>query len=201
MDYFSLLEKYGINAIEYRIIKNKKELVEAFNEIGAPVVLKVWDEKYSHKTDIGGIILDIWTEKMLINSYNYLKEKFGDVSFLVQKQMKSGIELYLGIKKDKTFGNMILFGLGGIYVEVFKDITYRICPIEKEDFYDMVEELKSKKILLGYRGKTINLKAVEKLALNLCRLAQNEEIEEIDLNPVKVNKKGAYVLDVRIKRR
>ena len=200
-DFFSLLRKYGIKVADYEIVKTKKELLNAFERIKPPVVLKIWDEKYSHKTDIGGIILDIWNREMLINSYSHMKEKFGDVELLIQKQMKSGIEMYVGMKKDKTFGNMILFGLGGIYVEVFKDITYRICPLEKEDFYDMVEELRSKKILLGYRGKKIKLEELKKIVMKLCKLAEQENVEEIDLNPVKVNEKEAYVLDVRIKRR
>ena len=166
-DEFSILKKYGIAVAKYKIINNKEELIKAYDEIKAPVVLKVWSKKYSHKSDIGGVVLDIWNKEMLMQSYSYLRKKFGKSKILMQKQIKKGLELYIGMKKDEIFGNMIVFGLGGVYVEVFRDVSYRICPISKEDFYDMVEELKAKKILFGYRGKKVNLEAVRRIVQKL----------------------------------
>ncbi len=197
-DSFKLLEKYGISVPPYKIIRSLKEAKEAFEEINPPVVLKVWSEKIKHKSDVGGVVVDIWDEKMLISSYKFLASKFKGAPLLIQKQINKGIELFMGIKKDEIFGRMLIFGLGGIYVEVFKDITGRICPINGEDFKEMVNELKSKKILLGYRGRKVNIKRLEEIAKKLCKIAEKENINEIDLNPIKVNEKEAYVLDVRI---
>lgn len=199
-DPFSLLKKYDIEVANYAIVKTKKELMEKAKAFSFPVVLKVWDKRFSHKTDIGGVILDIWNKDMLLSSFEHLKKKFSPSFYLLQEQVKRGIELYVGAKEDEIFGHMVLLGFGGIFVEVFKDITARVCPISREDVYEMVEELKAKKILLGYRGKPVNISALSSLLIKVGKLSINEKIKELDLNPVKIDEKGYKVLDVRIVR-
>lgn len=198
-DVLSLLKKYKIPIADYALIKNKEELLRCSKKIGFPCVLKVWDERYIHKTDIGGVILDILDEKMLLQSYEHMIKKFSPEAVFLQKQVKKGAELYIGIKKDETFGHVLLFGLGGVYVEIFKDISQRICPITKKDFHDMVEELKAKKILLGYRGKQVDLEKLASLCVSVSKMAVSENINELDLNPVKADEKDCTVLDARVK--
>ena len=141
--------------------------------------------------------MDILDEKMLLQSYDHMMKKFSPEAVFLQKQVKKGAELYIGIKKDETFGQVLLFGLGGVYIEIFKDVSQRICPIAKKDFYDMIEELKAKKILLGYRGKQVNLEKLAKLCVAVSKMAVSENITELDLNPVKADEKDCTVLDAR----
>ncbi len=198
MEVFELLEKYNIKVADYKVVKTIEEAKEFAKKIGYPVVIKVWDKRISHKTDVGGVILDIWSERMLETSFNYIKEKFGNVKVLVQKQIQKGIELYAGGKRDKTFGSLVLLGLGGVYVEVFKDITTRLCPVSEEMVKDMINDLESRKIILGYRGEKVDIDSLVNIVVNLCRLIENEKIKEIDINPIKASKDGCVVVDARV---
>jgi len=200
MDAFEVLERNGITVAPYEVVKTKAELFRAAEKIGYPLVLKAWDTKIIHKTDVGGVILDNWTKEMLETGFDHLKSKFGGINVLVQKQMKKGIELYVGAIDDAVFGPMVLFGIGGIYVEVFKDITARICPITEKDVYDMIDEVKTKKIILGYRGKPVNIKALASLMVKVSTMMGKEKIKELDLNPIKVDEKDCFVIDARIVR-
>jgi acyl-CoA synthetase (NDP forming) len=137
---------------------------------------------------------------MIETGFDHLKSKFGDVDILLQKQMKRGIELYIGGMKDPTFGYMVLFGIGGIYVEVFKDISARICPINENDVKDMINELNAKKIILGFRGKQVNIDELSSLIIKVSRMIEKEKIRELDLNPVKADENGCYIIDARIVR-
>ena len=200
---FSILEKYRIKSIPYKLIKNKTELKKAGKELGYPLALKIISRKFTHKKDIGGIRLGIGNEKRLLTSYEDMLEDIGKKNidaFLVQKMARKGIELIIGGKKDAQFGHMIILGMGGTYVEIFKDFSARICPITEEDVDEMVNELRSHPILQGARGeKPISMKKLTSLMLKICKLLQKERMEELDLNPVIINHKGYDIVDMRYK--
>jgi len=200
MDAFGILKRNRISVAPYAIVKTKDELLKAAERIRYPNVLKVWDKSIVHKTDVGGVVMDNLSREMMETGFEHLKSKFGDVDILLQKQVKRGIELYIGAKNDPTFGYMVLFGIGGIYVEVFKDVSARICPISESDVNDMINELKAKKIILGFRGKHVNMKELSSLIIKVSRMAEKEKIRELDLNPVKADEEGCYVIDARIVR-
>jgi len=204
IDDFNFLEKNNFKLLPYALAKTEDEAVKHAKKIGYPVVLKVVSPEISHKTDVGGVIVGIKNKMALSAAYREIMENTKGKKvegILVQKKARKGIELIIGGKKDEQFGHTIVLGLGGIYVEVFRDISARICPISKEDVKEMVLELKSHPILLGLRGKkAIHMKTLERLVVNVCRFMQKEDISEIDLNPVVFNEKGCDIVDVRFKR-
>jgi succinyl-CoA synthetase beta subunit len=200
MDTFEVLERNGISVAPYEVVRTKTQLFRAAERIGYPLVLKAWDKSIIHKTDVGGVILDNWSASMLETGFDHLRSKFGDINVLVQRQVKKGLELYVGGIDDAVFGHMVVFGIGGIYVEVFKDITARICPITEKDVYDMIDEVKTKKIMLGYRGKPVNIKKLATLIVKVSKMIEKENIKELDLNPIKVDENDCVVIDARIVR-
>ncbi len=204
IDDFKFLEKHSFKLLPYRLAKSEQEAVEHAKKIGYPLVLKVVSPEISHKTDVGGVIIGIKNQVALSAAYKEIMENARGKKvdgILVQKKARKGIELIIGGKKDPQFGYMIVLGLGGIYVEVFRDISARICPVTKADIKEMVMELKSHPILLGMRGKkAIHMASLEKMILNVCRFMVREDISEIDLNPVVFNEKGCDIIDVRFKR-
>ncbi len=194
---YDLLEKYNIPFAPYKIVKTEEELLKFAKRYKYPLVLKVQRADIGHKSDVGGVILDNWDKHTLLSSFRLLKSRF-DSKIMVQKQITKGIELFAGIKKDKSFGYILMFGLGGLYVEVFKDITARICPITKADVLNMINELESKKIILGYRGKKVNINKLARMIVNLCKLAQNENIKEVEINPIKACDKNVVAVDFKV---
>jgi len=204
---FELLSKYGINIAEFKVVKNLEEAKEAVSSIGYPVVLKISTKQPVHKTDIGCVKLDV-TQDNIESAFNEIiknakKNNIDYDGLFVQKMEKSDIEVIAGVKQDPQFGPIILFGLGGIYAEVFKDFSIRVCPISKEDAFEMIEDLKTKGIFHA-RGKEYNKDAIANLLLKLSEIASKGEIKEMDLNPIimypKDTDKDYVVVDVRIVR-
>ena len=201
-----LLEKFGIPIPKGSLAKNEEEAVKASKLIGYPVVLKIVSPEIIHKTDVGGIVLDVKNEQELRNSFREMlknvkrkvpKAKINGI--FVQKSMKEGQQVIVGGKKDPQFGQTILFGLGGIFVEVFDDVSLRTVPITKEDAEEMVQEIKAFKILNGYRGKKYDISALIEILLKTSKLlSANGKISELDINPVIVHEKGAFAVDARI---
>lgn len=199
---FEILKIYGFNVVPYGIACSLNEAIEISKNIGFPVVLKILSKEIIHKFDVGGVKVNIKNVEELKENYldieRNLKEKIEGI--IVQKMVK-GYELILGAKRDEKFGPIILFGLGGIYVEVFKDISFRLAPIREYSAYRMIEEIKAYEILKGTRGqKGVN---VEKLVESIERISQIivdlEDIKEIDINPIIANENDCLVVDVRIK--
>ena len=180
-------------------------LVEA-ERIGFPVVLKVSSRDIIHKSDIGGVITGILGVRDLKEQYEIMQQKIAQKSpeaqiegFIIEK-MESGIELLVGSTLDPMFGPILAFGLGGIYVEVLKDVVFRLIPIEQEDATEMLSEIKAAKILDGIRGQPpVDKKALVNLLMKTSNfIDRHPEIEELDLNPVFANDKGVFVVDARI---
>jgi acetate---CoA ligase (ADP-forming) len=196
-----LLEKYNIPLAKGIIINSKSEALEFAKETGFPVVLKLSSPKIIHKTEIKGVIANIDDENTLLKEcekISLLAKQKGSKT-LMQK-MEQGLQLIAGAKYDPVFGPVIMFGLGGIYVEIFKDISLRIAPIKEKDAQEMMQEIKGYKLLEGFRGKEgINKEAVKQILLNLSNLVQNESnIKEIDFNPIIANKQKATVVDAKL---
>jgi len=195
------LSKYKIPVVKGKIVKSKKELLSFVKKVGFPVVLKIFSPDILHKTDIGGVILDIEDRESLSAAWDKIskltKSKKADI--LIQKQEK-GTEVIIGAKRDPVFGPVIMFGLGGIFAEALKDVSFRLAPISKKEAKEMISEIKGSKILKGYRGqKPVNLLKLEEILLSLSELITKEKnVKEVDLNPVIVNDKKAIVVDVKI---
>ena len=204
IENFKLLEKYGFKLIRYGLSKNEKEAERIANKIGYPVALKVVSDEIEHKTDFGGVRVNIKNKEMLKHFYHEILDntkKYKIDGILIQKMARKGIELIVGGKKDSQFGHMLVLGLGGIYVEVFRDISARICPITKKDVEEMVFELKSHPLLTGARGKKpINMKLLTSLLLRTCKFMQKEDIKEMDLNPVVFDSEGCDIVDARFRK-
>ncbi len=185
------------------LCKGSKEIVTAAKKLGYPIVLKIISKQALHKTDIGGVVI-VKNEGELFGAFNSLvgiakKNKIKMEGILVQEFLQ-GKEVIIGIKKDPTFSHVIAFGLGGKYVEVLKDITFRACPITKEDAEEMINELKFGKILFGARNeKPVNKGILIKTLVTVSNIpTKNKKIEELDVNPFIVNEKIGKVADARI---
>ncbi len=201
IDDFRLMEKHGFEFLPYKLAKTKEEAKKIAKEIHYPIVMKVVSDEIIHKTDVGGVKVGIKNEKALEIAWDEITKavkKYKIDGIMIQKMGRKGIELIIGGKKDPQFGHLIILGLGGVYVEVFKDISARLCPVCKQDVKEMVQELKSHPILQGTRGKKgINIKKLEELMVKTCKFMEKEDIKELDLNPVIFNDKGYDIVDVR----
>ncbi|MFH1285092.1 MAG: acetate--CoA ligase family protein [Candidatus Micrarchaeota archaeon] len=197
-----LLKKYGIKLVPSKLASSKEQALETANSFRYPVVLKLISQQFLHKSDKGLVKLNIKTKKELETAYDELIKKAGSAQIdgiLVQKQARSGVELIIGGKRDPQFGPLILFGLGGIFVEIFKDISVRLCPIKREDAIEMMHEIQTYPILAGVRGKKgVNISALAALLVKVSELMSKEQISELDLNPVIAYEKGYTIVDVRM---
>ncbi|MDO8554556.1 MAG: acetate--CoA ligase family protein [Candidatus Micrarchaeota archaeon] len=204
LEEFKLLEKYGFKLLPYGLAKSEAEAIAFAKKIGYPIVMKLISSQATHKTDIGGVKVGIKNEITLKLAYNEILEnakahKIKEIDgILVQKMARKGLELIIGGKKDPQFGHMIILGFGGIYVEVFRDVTARLCPITRVDIREMVTELKSHPLIEGARGnKGINMTALEQMMLRTCKFMEKENVLELDLNPVVFDDSGCDLIDVR----
>jgi acyl-CoA synthetase (NDP forming) len=200
----AVLEKHGFRLLPYHLAGSEDDAAKAAAKIGYPIALKIVSPQIEHKTDVGGVKTSIRSEEMLRVAYRAIIQSAEGKKVdgvLVQKMARKGVELIVGGKKDPQFGHMVVIGLGGIYVEIFRDVSARICPLTREDVEDMTSELKSHPLLEGARGKKpINKKALEDLALKVCRFMREEDLSEMDLNPVLFDEKGCDIVDARFSR-
>ena len=200
------LSLYGINTTREAICKTVNEAVKAGEKIGFPVVLKVVSPDVVHKTDSGGVKVGIKNKEELEKAFKEIIEnqkKFNpkaDIRGISVQEMAKGEEIIIGAVKDPQFGPMVMFGIGGIFVEIFKDVSYRLIPIEKIDAEEMISEIKGYPLLCGARGKdAVNLESIKATLQNVSKfLIDFDEIKEMDLNPIFVNKEKATVADARI---
>lgn len=199
---FEVLRAYGIPVADYRVIHRKEELKETIRKMEDPVALKIISPKISHKSDVGGVILNIHGLSEAEEAYEKIRRltKRDPFGILVQKMVLQGKEVILGAKRDPSFGPIVLFGLGGIYVEIFKEGSLRVAPIHRSEAEEMISESKAVNLLKGVRGERPS--DIAALVENLLRLSQLmidfPEIEGVDINPVKVLEKSAVAVDARI---
>ncbi|MEJ5201416.1 MAG: acetate--CoA ligase family protein [Anaerolineales bacterium] len=196
-----ICEDYGLSVARWAKVSNADQGAQEAGQIGYPVVVKVAASGATHKTDVGGVALDIKNEGELRKAIEQMQQRLGPSSgFLIQKMVYGGREVILGGKRDPSFGPLILFGLGGIYAEVFSDVTIRLVPVAKGEVEEMLDELRGAKLLKGVRGQpSADHQALVEMLLKLSRLMEElDEIAEIDLNPVLVFEHGAQIVDARI---
>jgi acetate---CoA ligase (ADP-forming) subunit beta len=203
----ALLQKSGIPVVETRLARTKKEAVALSREIGFPVAMKIISPDISHKSDVGGVRLRLTNPTQVGQAYSEMISnvqikmpgaKVEGVS--VQKMARPGVELIIGMTKDAQFGPVIMFGLGGILVEVLKDVSFRLVPLTHRDAAEMVREIKGYAILQGYRGQEpVDIASIEKLIVRVSDFVdKNPQIKELDLNPVFGYKDGTIAVDARI---
>ncbi len=199
---FEVLRAYGIPVADYQVVHRIEDLRKAMEKLDGPIALKVISPKISHKSDVGGVILNIGQLAEAEKAYRKIEKlsRGNSSGILVQKMVSGGKEIILGAKRDPSFGPAVLFGLGGIYVEVFKETSLRVAPINRPEAEEMISELKAADILKGVRGeKPSDVKALVENLLRLSQLMMDfPQIEGVDINPVKVLHRGAFAVDARI---
>ncbi len=196
----ALIKKYGIIFADSNVVKN---VDEALKVAKYPVALKILSNEILHKSDKGCVKLNIKDDESLKRAYAEIISNAGGAKIdgvLVQRMAKPGVELIVGGRMDEQFGPVILFGLGGIFVEVFKDVSLRICPLDKNDALEMISEMRAYPLLTGVRGsKPVNIEAIADLLQRTSKLLyENEQVQEMDINPVIVYEDGYCAVDVRV---
>jgi acetate---CoA ligase (ADP-forming) subunit beta len=202
-----VFKEAGLQVIDTRLASNKKDAVELSKEMGLPVVLKIVSPDILHKTEANGVKLNLKTTNDVAKGFDEImvsaKEKFPDANIhgvAVQGMAKSGLEIIIGMTLDAQFGPVLMFGLGGIFVEVLKDVSFGITPLTKRDAGEMIRSIKGYPLLNGFRGAPkIDVANLESWLLKLSDFAQTyPEVKEFDLNPIFAYAQGAMVVDARI---
>jgi acetyl-CoA synthetase (ADP-forming) len=198
---------YGIPVTEFKLAKSEAEAARFAKDLGFPVVLKIVSPDVVHKSDVGGVAVGLKDEENVKNAVAQILKnvwkhdtKARIVGVLVQEMAPPSTEVIVGAIKDPQFGPALMFGLGGIFVEVLKDVTFRIAPITRDEAHEMITEVKAYPLLRGYRNTPpADIEAIMKILLNTSRLImEHQEIKELDLNPIMVYEKGAKTVDARI---
>jgi len=206
---YEIAKAYNLPVPKVGLARTEDEAVEIAEKIGYPIVLKIISPDIIHKSDVGGVILNIRNVhdvrkgfKEIMNNVRQKAPKAKIVGILVQQMVPDGLEVIVGATRDPTFGPVVMFGLGGIFVEVIKDVSFRIAPLTKYDAESMLTEIKAAKILEGYRGmKPRDKEALINILLNVSKLMLDlEEIQDVDLNPIMSYEvgKGAAIADIRM---
>jgi len=199
--------EYGIPVTKFKLAKNKAEAIKFADEIGYPVVLKIVSPDIIHKSDVGGVIVNLKNAYDVQNAYKQImsnvqkhKPDAKIVGMLVQEMAPQSTEVIVGATKDPQFGPTLMFGLGGIFVEILKDVTFRIAPVTEDEAREMIATVKAYPLLKGYRNTPpADIEAIVGILLNTSRLVmEHQEIKELDLNPIMVYEKGAKTVDARI---
>lgn len=201
-----LLDFYNIPQVNQELAFSFDEILNFERKNTYPLILKIASKSLLHKTEEKAVISNIQNRKELRGAWLELEKiskkpeiKKGFEGILVQK-MITGVELIVGAKKDKVFGPVVMFGLGGIFTEVYKDTVFRLAPINGKEAKKMIKEIKGYKILEGVRGKkSVDIESLAEVLVGASKLIlEKPEIKEIDLNPVIANEKGAKIVDVKI---
>lgn len=206
---YKILQAYGMKVVDYRMAKDLEKIIVAAYQIGYPVVLKIVSPDILHKIDVGGLAINLKNEDELKKAFKDISESVKSKNpgakiqgYLVQKYFTAkGIEIIAGANAIKGFGSLIMFGLGGTLVELFKDVAFRLTPLTKTDALNMIEETKGYQILKGYRGQTsYDINSIVDYLLRLSQLVTDfSEIKELDMNPIKVleDGKGIIIMDAK----
>ena len=202
-----LLKEAGIPVVEAKLARSKKEAISISKEMGFPVVLKIHSPDVVHKSDSGGVKLGLANATQVGKAYSEIissvKQAYPEAQIQgvsVQPMASPGVEVIVGMSKDPQFGPVIMFGLGGILVEVLKDVSFRIVPLTERDAREMIKEIKGYPILEGYRGqKPASIPKLENLIVKVSQFVEkNPQIKELDLNPIFAYPDKAVAVDARI---
>ena len=202
-----ILKEAGINTTEIMLARTKEEALSRSKELGFPVALKIISHDVLHKTDAGGVKLSLNNEEdvgkafdEIISSIKKNEPSAHIQGVSVQNMARPGTEVIIGMSKDPQFGPVLMFGLGGILVEVLKDVSFRIVPLTRRDAREMIREIKGYPILEGYRGQEpANIAVLEDMLLKVSDFVENRpEIKELDINPIFAYRDGALAVDARV---
>jgi hypothetical protein len=193
----TLLREHGIPTTDFRV-PSRNELANI--DVRFPVAVKVSSPSIQHKTDVGGVILDVRDKCELEEAYQALKAKFPQADVLVEPMEKGQVSAIVGLLHDPAFGLAIMVGAGGIMTELYKDVSFRAVPVEKDDVEEMLGELRSAALFSGFRGIKADRAALIDLMLDTARLGEKlgEHIDTLDLNPVVVKEKGCVAVDAKL---
>ena len=207
---YKILEAYGMKVIKYSIAKDLDDTIIAANKIGYPVVLKIISPDILHKIDVGGVKINLKDDSELKKAFTEISDSVkaqkpnAEIQgFLVEEFFtEKSIEVIVGANGIKSFGSLIMFGLGGTFVELFKDVAFRLAPLTKHDAMSMIKETKGYQILKGFRGQSAyDVESIVDYLLRISQLVTDfPEIKELDLNPIKVleDGKGVVIFDAKI---
>jgi len=202
-----LLKGAGISVVDTRLATSKEQAVAIAKELGFPVVMKIASADVVHKSDAGGVKLGLKTATQVGKAYDDIMKsikaafpnaKIDGVS--VQAMARQGVEVIIGMSKDAQFGPVLMFGLGGVLVEILKDVAFRIVPLVKRDAKEMIREIKGFPLLQGYRGsEPVDVENLENMLLKVSEfIEKTPDIKELDLNPIFAYKDGAIAVDARV---
>lgn len=202
-----LLKRAGIPVVEAKLATTKKQAISMGKELGFPVVLKVISADVIHKSDSGGVRLGLDNSTQVGRAYSDIMSSVRQrhpqatiQGISVQPMAPPGIEVIIGMSTDSQFGPVIMFGLGGVLVEILKDVSFRIVPVTRRDAAEMVREIKGYPILAGFRGqKPASVPALEELIVKVSQfIERNPQVRELDLNPVFAYEDKAVAVDARV---
>ena len=193
-----LLNLYGIRTTKYKVVNRLDELDKL--GLSFPVALKVCSRKILHKTDVAGVKLNIRNMKELKETFRVFRKKFQSETLLVDEMAEKGVEAIVGLVQDPTFGLSIMCGVGGIFTELYKDVTFRVVPIDRYDAEQMIREIKGRKLLEGFRNIKADKDLVVDLLLRVSKVGEelDEYIDQMDLNPVFVYEDDICVVDAKL---
>jgi len=204
-----LLDSYGIHMVRSKSARTAEEAANVAKGIGFPVAVKLLSDTITHKTEVGGVILGLHSQRGVEQAFIQISERLVSLGredemqgVVVQKMISRGVEVIVGVTQDPSFGPLILFGMGGIYAELFKDVAFRIHPLTDVDAQEMIRSVKAYQLLKGWRGsEPSDIKAIEELLLRISAMVEDQsQITELDLNPVKILERtnGYMVVDARV---
>lgn len=203
----ALLKAYGIPVAEFAFVRDEVEAEEAAEAVGYPVVVKVVSPDIVHKTDVGGVVLGLRSRDEVVSAVSRIRMSVAErapgasiTGFLIQKMLpRDGVEVIVGGVRDPVFGPVVMFGLGGVLVELFRDVSFRVAPVSLEDAREMMNEVRGSVILRGYRGqRPVDTEAIAGIIVGVSRMmTEIAEIAEMDINPVMAYHDRAFAVDSR----
>jgi acetyl-CoA synthetase (ADP-forming) len=202
-----ILQIYGFPVPKFRLARNVKEAVQARQQVGASVAAKICSPQIVHKSEASGVMLNLRSPTEVKKAYSEIMKNAliycssaKIEGILISEMLSKGMEVIIGGIRDPQFGPVVMFGLGGIFVEILKDVSFRVAPIGEREAFEMVQEVKGYPVLQGIRGeKPRDIPVIVDLIVKVSRLlCDHPDIQEIDLNPVFSYEKGATVADARI---
>lgn len=209
LSIYALMECYGIPMAEARTATTPDSAAQVASSVGYPVALKVLSSSITHKTEVGGVVLDLQSDQAVQSAFQQIERRLAAggrekemEGALVQKMVTGGVEVIVGMTQDPSFGPLMMFGMGGVYAELFQDVAFRLHPLTDVDAQDMVGSVKTSRVLEGWRGAgPSDVPALQDLLLRTSAMVEDlEQLVELDLNPVKVLERGhgCVVVDARV---
>lgn len=204
---YELLSAYGFTVPEWRVAASVDEAVKAASEVGYPVALKVCSPAVLHKSDLGGVALGLGSDKAVEEAFGQIRDAVGralpeaaETELLVVPMADSGMEVIIGMTRDEQFGPALMFGLGGVWVELIQDVTFRLVPVSENEARRMLSEIKGAPLLEGYRGEPPrDREALVRAVMGLSQLVEaHPAVASVDINPLVVYEEGTLVVDAKV---